>query len=263
MKALFITVFLCCAVFPSYGRVALYGGKPVVIDLPLKKDVVLRFDEPQRVGASSEVKSKIKIRPNGNFVTLNTSVEEGISELIFQGLTTGKVVYVRAASKPVDSYYDDEITIRFLADQPADKNESNNTYSNFSPREIVASLTRSMAQSFGVQYALEDAAIAVKNVPTHYKLAPVPGLYKQQGVLLSPIKTLHAGGVYGTAFLFENKSTEMVEIDPKKFRGKWIALDILSSDTVLRPSKKTIITLVHLKPLPTNINDVVLGGINQ
>lgn len=259
MKIILLAVALCCTAFPSYCRVVIYNGKPLIIDLPIGKDVVIRFSEPQRVGASSQVKSSINIKPSGNYVTLSANSNEGLAELIFQGMNTGKVVYVRAKSKAENSYYDDEVVIRFIEEEKKDEDKTVTT--NLSPREVVASLARSIAQSFGVKYAIEDAAIPIKNVPTQYQLRPIPGLYKQQGVLVSPIKTFFGGGVYGTAFLFENRSNSPVELDPNKFRGDWIGMDILASDGVLRPTRKSIVTLIHLKPLPARIDDIVYGVI--
>jgi hypothetical protein len=262
MKKLVALILVAVISFPCTSKVAVYDGKPLTVDLPINRDVVIRFDEPQRVGASPSLTAKVSFKPSGNFVSLTALDDFGLDDVIFQGLNTGKVVYVRVRSLPEDSSFEDEIIIRSALDV-AEKSETGKQSKtlNLTPREVLESFSRSIAQEFGVKYAIESALFSIRELPNTHLMQPVVGLYKKPYVDISPIKTFSGHGLLGTVFLLENKSTERLEINPAEIRGDWIALDMVSSDAVLRPNGKTLITLFHLRPLPRNINDVVLNGV--
>lgn len=262
MKKLVASILVAVISFPCIGKVVVYDGKPVTVDLPVNRDVVIRFDEPQRVGASSTLTAKVSFKPSGNFVAITALDDFGLDDVIFQGLNTGKVVYVRARSMPEDAYFEDEIVIRSALDSVDKGGEGKQSKTlNLTPREVLESFSRSIAQEFGVKHAIENALFPIRELPNTYLMQPVVGLYKKPYVDISPIKTFSGHGLLGTVFLLENKSADRLEIEPADIRGDWIALDMVSSDTVLRPNGKTLITLFHLRPLPRNINDVVLIGV--
>lgn len=263
MKKFILLVLGVVLSFPSLSKVAVYDGKPLSVDLPLNRDVVIRFDEPQRVGASPALKAKISFKPSGNFVSLTALEDFGLDDVIFQGLNTGKVVYFRAKSLPESSTFEDEIVVR-TASSAVEKDtvdKASNPAINLTPREVLESFSRSIAQEFGVKYAVENSLFPIHELPNAHLIMPVVGLYKKPFVDISPIKTFSANGLFGTVFLLENKSSVELEVNPNDIRGDWIAFDMVSSDAVLRPQRKTLVTLFHVRALPRDINDVVLSGV--
>ena len=259
MKHLFFLVFLLIS-FNSSGEVLLYSGKPIHIELPQSRDVLLKFNEPQRVGTSSHVKSKISLKPNGNYVSLNSSVDSGVFEIVFQGLKSGKVVYIKAHPKSRTNDYRDELTIKF-PDEINIKNQDVEPKSSFTPREVVASLARSIAQKYGKKEFIEDGLFSIRKLKSSYEQKSIPGLYKQSGVTVTPLDTYFGKGIYGTTFLVQNHLSKNLVIEPSKFRGNWIAIDLKASKTSLRQNEKAIITLFHTKKLPNNVNDIVYGAM--
>ena len=261
MKKLLVVGLLLTS-FCSVAKVAVFSSTPIDVDLPVGRDVVVRFDEPQRVGMSSKLKSIVAVRPAANFVTLKANSEFGTEEVLFQGVNSGAVVYVHFNYVAENVPFESEIIVRMIKDENGSRDKSseksiNETPKiNLSPREVAQSLTRSIAQEFGSKHAIEDSPFSIKELTSNYQFTPVKGLYKAPFVDVSPIKSFSGGGLIGTVFLFENKGSKDLLIDPNLFRGNWVGIDLLVSDTELAPNAKTLITLLHLKALPSDVKEV-------
>jgi hypothetical protein len=259
-KLLFIGLFLTA--FCSTAKVAVFNGSPIDVDVPLGRDVVVRFDEPQRVGMSPVLKSVLTVRAASNYVTVKANSIFDSEEVIFQGVDSGKVVYMHFNYVVEGVPFESEVIVRSIEDSKVEASSNKNKDNvekpkiNLTPREVAQSLTRSIAQEFGAKHAIEDRPFSIKELTSNYKFTPVNGLYKAPFVDVSPIKSFSGGGLIGTVFLFENKGNENLLIDPNLFRGNWIGIDLLLSDTQLAPNSKALITLLHVKALPADIQEI-------
>ncbi|MEH6454901.1 MAG: DUF3438 family protein [Cocleimonas sp.] len=259
-KLLFLSLFLTA--FCSTAKVAVFNGSSIEVDLPLGRDVVVRFDEPQRVGMTPALKSIVTAKPAANFVTIKAMTEFDSEDVIFQGVVSGKVVYMHFNFVAENIPFESEVIVRTLDNTSISSSKKSNASSgdkpkvNLSPREVAQSLSRSIAQKFGAKHAIENSIFSIKELTSNYKLTPVQGLYRAPNIDVSPIKSFSGGGLIGTVFLVENNSRERLLIDPHLFRGDWVGIDLLVSDTELNPSAKTLITLLHIKALPADIAEI-------
>lgn len=263
MRFLFIiSILLYSGV--AFCRTVIFDGNPVDVYLFPDTDTVIRFDEPQRVGLPNSLAGHIAVRPAGNFVSLTLS-EEAEGEVIFQGLNSGSVVYIRVHVASGVGQADSEIVVRRTGGVSSSTSEASNQEredrleSTLQPRERVEALVRGIAQRFGPVHAIEDMPFPLIDVGRQYEAEPIQGLYRHPKVIMQPLRTYTGGGVYGTVFIFNNMGDSGITFDPSLLRGKWIALDVRSEDAVVRAKSKILVTLVHTRPLPNNLINLVIG----
>lgn len=243
------------------ARVAIFDGSPIEINLSTAQSTgaVIRFDEPQRIGLPPELASNIQVRPSGNYVSIKL-INEFDGEIIFQGIDTGEVIYARIHTVNEFESADEEIIIRKLSEASSldnDGTENSPSSVKLTPREVVEVLGRGIAQRFGPLHAIESTPFPIIEHSRNYPPFPLNGLYRQQGVSMTPLKTFTGGGLLGTVFVIENLTQDDVIFDPSKLRGKWIAIDLRSDETILRKDNRALVTLIHVKPLPSNIESIL------
>lgn len=244
------------------ARVAIFDGNPIEIYLSTtqRTGAVLRFDEPQRIGLPPELASSIQIRPSGNFVSIKL-INEFDGEIIFQGIDTGEVIYAKIQTVNEYETPDEEVIIRkhsVVAENSSETaSDSVKPQNRLTPRETVEVLSRAVAQRFGPLHAIESTPFPIAESSRNYPPFPIEGLYRQAGINMTPVKTFTGGGLLGTVFIIENTSTEDVVIDPAKIRGKWIAVDLRSDEAILKKLNRALVTLIHVKPFPSDLNSIL------
>lgn len=248
------------------AKTLIFSGAPIEIYLAQNSRnaaTVVQFSEPQRIGITGGMAKLLTIRPSGTFVSI--LAEEGFEKgsAVFQGINSGKVTYIDFLV--TDAMPDDEVVIKRIEDGVNPKgndiniNASSDQISALSPREQVAAFARAVAQRMGPISEIEDSPFPIKSVPRKYENIPVASMYARPGISMTPLKSYQAAGIYATVFLIVNDNDIPVAIDPNKIRGKWIAVDLLTSDAELRAHSKTLVTLFHVRALPNDTQQIPLN----
>lgn len=252
-----VTLMLILATMPfsAFSRVAVFDGRQQQVTVAQSVETILRFDEPQRTGVPASWKSVLKIRSSGNFVSVEPiEALTGVVDLVMQGTNTGEVTYIRLTAADPGREPDSEVIFRRAHpnDRQATEGETTISRSPLSPRETVEALVRGISQRFGPKHAIESSQFPISIDSRLYSDQPIPHMYRAPGLSFTALRTFTGGGVKGTVFRVKNVSTTEKQLEPGLIRGRWIAVDLRSSDTVLRPSQEILITLVHINAIPYN-----------
>ncbi len=249
---------------PTLAGTLIYNGKPLDIQIPKGKEIVVRFEEPQLVGRPSMSQSFIGAEAAGNYVVLSGVQETHSIRHIFRGVSSGQVIIASVSVKEgveaeseilVKSALKGVVSTPVASDGNAGSGKKKGKISLDDRAKIVV---RYVNQDHGPKSAIEPTPFPVRAFVSNYIGKQIRGLYRG-GALIGTVKnTYKGGGMVAYIVLMENISKQHIEFDPRYVRGNWHSIQPWKTE--FRPGEAGVVLLMAEGSGKSPMLDVVVGG---
>ena len=216
-------------------KILTYDHRPVVVFLPVDKEVRVHFDHEIDFGLPQNLSAALQAERINNSLYLKAKYEFPRQRMLIRNKLNGRIVVLDIEATASNSWTSDVRVVARKAHLPSTTN-----------RVSAVDLTRFAAQQLLAPARLQESIPRVKRVPLS-DATTIP-LLRYGDLLEIPLASWRVDDRYVTAVELHNQSNAVVELDPKLFRGTWYTITFHHSRVMPRDEigDRTIIYLVSL-----------------
>ncbi|EIK69040.1 integrating conjugative element protein, PFL_4704 family [Pseudomonas synxantha BG33R] len=194
---------------------------PLAVPLVINQERVVFVDEDVRVGVPSTLTGKLRVQSTGGTLYLRASEAIAPTRLQLQSVATGEIILLDIAATPGDQPLE---PVRIIKNAPVQATETESSTAPVPERTpIPVALTRYAAQSLYAPLRTVEPLPGIRRVP--FKLgAELPPLLPTENVSSTPIAAWRLGDYWVTAVKLCNRSSETVQLDPRRLQAKLFAV---------------------------------------
>ena len=216
MKFLSVAALVLASLSAQAERL-LYTDVPLKIAVPIGAERVLRLPQACEVGVPSELQGSLRIESTESVLLLKAVSAFPETRLILRALGSQRVYLLDITAAKSASKSDVELIDARLQ---ASTNQADSAEPIVaSPEDPRVALVRFASKEFYAPMRLRGGIDAVR-VPVERVTVP---LLRGGAIQTEAVAAWSYQGVYLTAFLARNNTSERRTIDPRQLRGDWLA----------------------------------------
>ena len=193
---------------------------PLAVPLVINQERVVFVDEDIRVGVPSTLAGKLRVQSTGGTLYLRASEAIAPTRLQLQSVATGEITLLDIAATPGDQPLE---PVRILKNAKVQATEAESSTVLAPERTpIPVALTRYAAQSLYAPLRTVESLPNVRRVPLKLR-TELPTLLPSENVSSTPIAAWRLDDYWVTAVKLRNRSSEMVQLDPRRLQAKLFA----------------------------------------
>jgi len=193
---------------------------PLAVPLVINQERVVFIDEDVRVGVPSTLMGKLRVQSTGGTLYLRASEAIAPTRLQLQSVATGEIVLLDVATTSGDQPLE---PVRILKNAQVQATEAESSTAPDPERTpIPVALTRYAAQSLYAPLRTVESLPGIRRVPLKLR-TELPPLLPTENVSSTPIAAWRLGAYWVTAVKLRNRSSETVQLDPRRLQATLFA----------------------------------------
>ncbi|MQB14611.1 TIGR03749 family integrating conjugative element protein [Pseudomonas lactis] len=193
---------------------------PLAVPLVINQERVVFINEDVRVGVPSTLTGKLRVQSTGGTLYLRASEAIAPTRLQLQSITTGEIILLDIAATPGDQPLEPVHILKNAQGQATEAESSAVPVPERTP--IPVALTRYAAQSLYAPLRTVESLPGVRRVPLKLR-TELPTLLPTENVSSTPIAVWRFGDYWVTAVKLRNRSSETVQLDPRRLQATLFA----------------------------------------
>ncbi|AZF10269.1 hypothetical protein C4J93_2071 [Pseudomonas sp. R2-37-08W] len=193
---------------------------PLAVPLVINQERVVFVDEAVRVGVPSTLKDKLRVQSTGGTLYLRASEAIAPTRLQLQSVKTGEIILLDIAATAGDQPLEPVRVLKNAQVQASGVESSTVPVPERTP--IPVALTRYAAQSLYAPLRTVESLPGVRRVPLNLR-TELPTLLPTENLSSTPIAAWRLGDYWVTAVKLRNRSSETVQLDPRRLQATLFA----------------------------------------